>query len=229
MSTLSIQCSELNKVFVSGDTESRILKDINLKIDAGRLTLLIGPSGCGKTTLISILAGIMSPTSGAVQVFNQDISSFSEKEMIEWRRTQVGFVFQSFNLIPTLTITENVSIPLVINGMKRKLAIEKSKEMLTRFGLEHRLDHFSSQLSGGQQQRVAIARSIIHEPSFVVCDEPTSALDHESGQIAMDLIKSMVTPKTAVIVVTHDSRVFDYADTIVELDDGEVRRIKHVH
>lgn len=226
---MKITCSEINKVFKTGDTESRILKDINLNIDAGRLTLLCGPSGCGKTTLISILAGILTETSGNVNIFGEDISSMSSKKRANWRKSNVGFVFQSFNLIPSLNLMENVSIPLLINGVPKKESLRKSEEMLTRMGLEHRLTHFPSQLSGGQQQRVAIARSVVHSPSFVVCDEPTSALDHESGQIAMDLIKSMVSEKTAVIVVTHDSRVFSYADTIIELDDGKIKSLKHVN
>lgn len=226
--TPAVICSEINKNFLSGDTETRVLKDVNLSIEAGRLTLLIGPSGCGKTTLISILAGILTPSSGNVTVLGKDLSGMTPKEMSNWRKRTVGFVFQSFNLVPSLTIVENVSIPLLINGIKRKDALERAHAILQRVGLENRTNHFPPQLSGGQQQRVAIARSIVHNPSFVVCDEPTSALDHESGQVVMDLIKSMVTPETSIIVVTHDSRVFDYADTIVELDDGQVRHIRHV-
>lgn len=225
---VAVTCSEINKTFISGDVEARILKDVNLSIPAGRLTLLIGPSGCGKTTLISILAGILTPSSGSVDVFGRDLSKMTPNELSNWRKRAVGFVFQSFNLVPSLSIMENVSIPLLINGVKRADALEKAHEMLQRVGLENRVSHFPSQLSGGQQQRVAIARSIVHKPAFVVCDEPTSALDHESGQVVMDLIKSMVTPETSIIVVTHDSRIFNYADTIIELDDGQVKNVRHV-
>lgn len=225
---VAVTCSEVNKTFMSGDIETRILKDVNLSVPAGKLTLLIGPSGCGKTTLISILAGILTPSSGHVSVFGEDLSKMTPNEMSVWRKRSVGFVFQSFNLVPSLTIMENVSIPLLINGVRRKEALEEAHEILRRVGLENRTSHFPPQLSGGQQQRVAIARSIVHKPAFVVCDEPTSALDHESGQVVMDLIKSMVNSRTSIIVVTHDSRVFDYADTIIELDDGQVKHIRHV-
>ncbi len=183
------------------------LRGIDLQIDPGKLTLLVGPSGCGKTTLISILAATLEPTSGEVSVFGQQLTRLSKLKKANFRAKNVGFVFQQFNLLPTLTAVENVTVPLVINGYSKRKAIVQAADVLKSVGLGNRLNALPSQLSGGQQQRVAIARALVHKPRLLVCDEPTSAVDARTGQAIMELIRQVaLQPDRVVVVVTHDSR-----------------------
>jgi putative ABC transport system ATP-binding protein len=196
-------------------------------LHAGELSLVVGPSGCGKTTLISIIAGLLDPTEGSVDVLGAELSELKGRRLVEFRANNIGFVFQQYNLLPALTAAENASVPLIITGWQRSRAVAKARDILAAVGLEHRVDAFPTQLSSGQQQRVAIARALINEPRLLVCDEPTAALDAQSGQRVMDLIKQVaVQPGRAVIVVTHDSRVFGFGDRIVEMSDGRVERIE---
>jgi putative ABC transport system ATP-binding protein len=185
--------------------------------------LLVGPSGCGKTTLISIVAGLLYPTAGRVEVLGADLAKLSGRRLVEFRAKNIGFVFQQYNLLPALTAVENAAVPLIITGWSRSRAVAKAKEILATVGLESRANNFPSQLSGGEQQRVAIARALINEPRLLVCDEPTSALDARSGHTVMELIKQVaVQPGRVVIVVTHDSRVYEFGDRIVEMSDGRI-------
>jgi putative ABC transport system ATP-binding protein len=169
------------------------------------------------------VAGLLNPTRGSVAVLGTELSQLSARKLVEFRAKNIGFVFQQYNLLPALTAAENAAVPLIINGWQRARAVDRARTMLATVGLERRADSFPSQLSGGEQQRVAIARALINEPRLLVCDEPTSALDARSGQTVMELIKQVaVEPGRAVIVVTHDSRVFDFGDRIVEMSDGRI-------
>jgi putative ABC transport system ATP-binding protein len=193
----------------------------------GEMTFLVGPSGCGKTTLISIIAGLLAPDSGTVSLFGERLSLLPPRERILFRRQNLGFVFQQYNLLPAFTAAENVAVPLIAAGWRRENAIRKAREVLTHLGLGHRTELVPQLLSGGQQQRVALARALVHEPRLIICDEPTAALDHRSGESVMErLATSAIHPDRAVIVVTHDSRVFHFAHRIIEMEDGLIRSSK---
>jgi len=175
-------CRNLTKDYGSGDSRVRALRGVDLDIAPGELTLLVGPSGCGKTTLISILAGTLDATSGDVAVLGVDLKRLSKHQKAAFRAKNVGFVFQQFNLLPTLTAVENIAVPLVINGQSKAAAVARATEVLKAMGLGDRTTSLPSQLSGGQQQRVAIARALVHQPRLLVADEPTSAIDARTGQ-----------------------------------------------
>jgi len=189
--------------------------------------MLVGPSGCGKTTLISIIAGVLGRDGGGCEVLGHDYDHMSQRETTCFRGKNIGFVFQAFNLIPTLTAAENVAAPLIINGARRDRAVDLASQTLGRVGFDDRMMRSSPvDLSGGQQQRVAIARALVHNPRLIVCDEPTSALDGETGQKVMDLMRRIAMGKDrALIVVTHDARVFRFADRIAEMEDGMITRV----
>lgn len=216
-------CQNLKKTFKTFSSEVVALRDINLDIYKGEMLMLVGPSGCGKTTLISILAGIMHSDSGVCMVQGLDLNTISSEDMLSFRSRHVGFIFQSFNLIPTLNVIENVMIPLVIQNRDAGQSQEKAMSILKEVGLEDKAFSSVNQLSGGQQQRVAIARSLIHDPSLVICDEPTSALDFDTGQKVMGLMKAINAKlKTTFVIVTHDSRIYSYADRIAYMNDGVI-------
>jgi putative ABC transport system ATP-binding protein len=211
------------KDFGSGETRVRALHGIDLDINPGELTYLVGESGSGKTTLISIVAGILYPSEGSVSVFDEPIYDLSENGLVRFRLNNIGFIFQQYNLIPTLTAAENASVPLVAAGVHRSEAVERARAVLDRLNIGPLADRLPRQMSGGQQQRVAIARALVHDPRLIVCDEPTAALDASSGRRVMDLLGEVaIQPDRAVIIVTHDNRVFDLADRIIEMEDGRV-------
>ncbi|MBX3448602.1 MAG: ABC transporter ATP-binding protein [Planctomycetaceae bacterium] len=221
--SIAVTCENLTKVFGDGETKVVALSEITVDIRAGEMTLLVGPSGCGKTTLISIIAGLLTPTSGDVTLFGTPQSQLRGRRLVQFRAQNVGFVFQQYNLLPSLTAAENVAVPLMIQGVARSVAISRAEEMLDRVNMSNRRSQLPTQLSGGQQQRVAIARALVHEPRLLVCDEPTAALDAHSGQTVMALIKNVVVePDRAVIVVTHDHRIFNFGDRLIEMADGKV-------
>lgn len=223
---LAVHCDGITKAYGAGDTKVQALRGIDLDVYSGELLMLVGPSGCGKTTLISIIAGILDQDEGQCLLFGQNVVRFAPKQRVIYRGVNIGFVFQSFNLIPTLTAAENVAIPLLINGMTMEDAVARANTRLAEVGLEGRERSLPTQLSGGQQQRVAIARSLVHDPKLVVCDEPTSALDHETGFKVMDTLKQLaVGQDRALVIVTHDARIFSFADRIAHMDDG---RIVHI-
>ncbi|NBX02731.1 MAG: ABC transporter ATP-binding protein [Alphaproteobacteria bacterium] len=222
----AVACKGLTKTFGEKGNEVIALRSLDLEIDAGEFFMLVGPSGCGKTTLISIIAGILSRDSGQCHVLGHDYTQMSSRELLDFRAKNIGFIFQSFNLLPSLTIAENVAVPLIIGGMERHKAVEKAKEMLGEVGLGDRWKAKPNLLSGGQQQRVAIARGLVHSPKLLVCDEPTSALDHETGVKIMDLMKRLNKERgTTLVVVTHDNRIFHYAGRIAHMDDGHITSI----
>jgi putative ABC transport system ATP-binding protein len=227
LETLAVHCRGITKAFGAGEAQVQALRGIDLEVFPGELLMLVGPSGCGKTTLISVIAGILDQDDGECALYGQDLQRFSQNERVVYRGKNVGFVFQLFNLVPTLTAAENTAIPLLINGIKMDAAVARAKELLRDVGLGGREDSLPKQLSGGQQQRVAIARALVHNPRLVVCDEPTSALDHQTGRRVMEALKALaVSQDRALIIVTHDARIFEFADRIAHMDDGRIVNIK---
>ncbi|MCU0688513.1 MAG: ABC transporter ATP-binding protein, partial [Phycisphaerales bacterium] len=219
----AITCRGVTKHYGSGDNKVFALRGVDLDIGYGELMMLVGPSGCGKTTLISVIAGILDRDEGQCEVFGQDYAKISGGARTRWRGANIGFVFQQFNLLPTLTAAENVAVPLMILGEGRATAVKKASAMLERVGLGERGRSLPSQLSGGQQQRVAIARALVHQPRLIVCDEPTSALDEVTGHTVMRLLKGVaLSEDRALVIVTHDQRIFSFADRIATMNDGHV-------
>ena len=221
-----VHCHGITKSYGAGDAEVVALRGIDLDVRTGELLMLVGPSGCGKTTLISIITAILDPDDGQCIVLGRDLQQMAEDERARFRGKAIGFVFQAFNLLPALTALENVSVPLLLNGMTRTVAEAKARAVLESVGLADRLHTLPAKLSGGQQQRVAIARALVHEPKLIICDEPTSNLDHQAGQDMMALLRDVArTPDRALIVVTHDNRIFDFADRRAHMEDGKIVEI----
>jgi putative ABC transport system ATP-binding protein len=217
----AVEVHGLNKSFGDGSARLRVLKDISLSVPDGQILMLVGPSGCGKTTLISIIAGTLFADSGQVEVYGQRVDQLSGSKLTGFRAKNIGFIFQQFNLMPVLSCVENVSVPLLVQGVRESVALKKAKHLLERVGLGDHLHKRPSQLSGGQQQRVAIARGLVHEPRLLICDEPTAALDATNGHLVMELFRDVARrPGQAVILVTHDNRIFPYADILCRMDDG---------
>jgi len=210
----------LTKVYGEGDTATTALDDVSFAINTGEFVVLLGPAGSGKTTLLNQIGALEGPTSGSLKVNGSEIAGMSDKERTEYRRSTVGFVFQFYNLVPTLTAHENVALIAEITGDEPDV---RSGAMLTQVGLEERSTSFPSQLSGGEQQRVAIARGIVKDPPLLLCDEPTGALDLETGRTILDLLKSTAegTDRT-VFLVTHNSTIAEMADRILRLRDGRI-------
>ncbi len=224
--TTAVYCRDVIKTYGTGDSQVVALRGVNLDVHIGELLMLVGPSGCGKTTLISVIAGILDRDQGECAVFGHDFQEMSQGERTRRRGEQIGFVFQAFNLLPTLTSAENVAIPLLINGMGRRAAVGKARHMLDRVGLGDRINSLPAELSGGQQQRVAIARALVHDPKLIVCDEPTSSLDHETGHAVMEILREVAaSPGRSLVIVTHDARIFEFADRIARMDDGHITGI----
>jgi len=224
--TIAIRCDHVTKSFGDGAAKVTALRGIDMEVKQGELYMLVGPSGCGKTTLISIIAGILDQDGGDCLLFGENIKAMSPEQRIDYRAKNIGFVFQAFNLLPTLTSAENVAVPLIINGMPRKQAVAKACEILTTVGLGDRVTALSSQLSGGQQQRVAIARALVHNPRIIVCDEPTSSLDHQTGLKVLELMRSVALGGgRTLIIVTHDNRIYSFADRIAQMDDGRITKV----
>ncbi len=224
---LVVDVRAVEKSFGDGANRIHVLKHVDLQAKTGEIMMLVGPSGCGKTTLLSAIAGTMRVESGSVRVFGNELENMSGGALTRFRAKNIGFIFQQFNLIPTLTIAENVSVPLLIQGLSSGKALKRSREILEKVGLGTRWKDRPNKLSGGQQQRVAIARALVHEPPLVICDEPTAALDAQNGEIVMDLFREVARASDrAVIIVTHDNRIFSYADRIARMDDGEIVEVK---
>jgi putative ABC transport system ATP-binding protein len=222
----AVHCRGLVKSYGRGEQRVQALRGVDLDVAAGELLLLVGPSGCGKTTLLSVLAGTLQADAGRFTVFGDDVQAMRDDARTRWRSRTVGFVFQSYNLIPTLTAAENVAVPCLLLGRPRREALARAREALAAVGLAERSASRPGELSGGQQQRVAIARALVHEPRLVVCDEPTAALDHGAGQRVMELLRGVARQRDrSLLVVTHDARIFPFADRIAHMDDGRVERI----
>lgn len=223
---VAISCRGLTKSYGASDARVAALRGVDLDVRRGELLILAGPSGCGKTTLISIIAAILEPDSGTCEVPGHDMHRMNESERARFRGVSIGFVFQSFNLLPALTAAENVAVPLLINGDSHRHSEIRAKEVLELVGLGARASALPAQLSGGQQQRVAIARALAHDPKMIVCDEPTSNLDHANGHSMMEALRNVAkSPDRTLIVVTHDTRIYEFGDRIAFMEDGQITKI----
>ncbi len=218
-----IQAEELTKVYGRGDTAVTALDHINLTVEAGEFVAVMGPSGCGKSTFLHLVGGLDRITSGRVLLDGKDITTFNDAALTEFRRRRIGFVFQFFNLIPVLSALENVTLPLILDGVKPALAQAKAREWLTKLGLADRLANRPDQLSGGQQQRVTIARALVMDPALILADEPTGNLDSRAGDEIAGLLHRTATEwQRTIMMVTHDPRIAAYADRIIFLKDGRI-------
>ncbi len=213
---MQVSVNDLTVEYSSGGYLVRPIDSLDFEVETGQLVLLLGPSGCGKTTLLSCLAGILTPTSGTIVAGDTDVTALRGKDLAEYRRSTVGIVFQAFNLIPSLSALENVAAPMRVSG-RTAAARGRAQELLERVGLEERMRHRPGQLSGGQQQRVAIARALANDPPVILADEPTAHLDYVQVESVLQLIRELAAPGRVVIVATHDDRLTPLADHVVEL------------
>lgn len=217
-----ISTNNLSKVFRTEEVETTALDGINLEVNDGEFVALMGPSGCGKSTLMHILGLIDNPSGGAYTFLETEVANFPERKRALLRKANIGFVFQSFNLIDELTVYENVELPLIYNNVpasQRKIQVEA---VLTKMDMGHRLKHFPLQLSGGQQQRVAVARAIVNNPKLILADEPTGNLDSEHGEEVMKILRQLNEEGSTIVMVTHSEHDAGYADRIVRLLDGKI-------
>lgn len=218
-----IRLQEVSKVYGQGETAVRAVDGVNLTVSAGELVLILGPSGAGKTTLLSLIGGLLRPTGGSIQVADSDVTRLSSSALSRFRLTQIGFVFQSFQLLSALTALENVDVVLRIGGHPPREARHRAKAALARFGLDHRLTHLPAQLSGGEQQRVALARALALNPPLLIADEPTGNLDSRSGEDVIRLMRQLVDEEhKTVLVASHDQRIIPLASCVLRCEDGQL-------
>ncbi|NGX55210.1 MAG: Lipoprotein-releasing system ATP-binding protein LolD [Chlamydiae bacterium] len=221
--TLAVQCQDIKKTYGKGGGAVQALRGVDLEVNTGELLMLVGPSGSGKTTLLSVISGILNQDSGKSLIFGENLNAMPNDKKTFFRGKNIGFVFQAFNLVPMLTATENAAIPLILRGEPLEEALNHAQEQLIRVRLGHRLNALPPNMSLGEQQRIAIARGCIHSPRLIVCDEPTSALDHETGHKVLEIFKEIaLSQECALIIVTHDARIFEFADRILKMDDGRI-------
>jgi len=218
----------VSKSYGAGALATPVLHDVSLTLPAGELTLLMGPSGSGKTTLLSILAGLLRPSRGTVELCGEPISDSPEEAVTRTRRAHLGFVFQTYNLFPALSALDNVAEILAMKGTPISAARAQARHALVRVGLGDRLHHRPGSLSGGEKQRVAIARAFAGDPALILGDEPTAALDGGTAATVMQLLREQVTPKKSVLLVTHDHRLEKFADRVIELADGRIQKDSRV-
>ncbi len=219
----AIAVRQLTKKYDEGATGTLALRSVDLDVQAGELLMLMGPSGSGKTTLLSIMGCILTATSGSVRLAGREVVGLSEKQLPALRLEHIGFVFQGFNLFPTLTAEENVELMLDLKGVSAAKAKKRAQELLEQVGLEAKYGSFPEDLSGGQKQRVAIARALAGDPGIILADEPTAALDSHTGRTVMEMMSDLAHKRNrAVVIVTHDSRVLNFADRIVRIEDGTI-------
>jgi putative ABC transport system ATP-binding protein len=219
----AIAVRQLTKTYTEGSTGTLALSGVDLDVHSGELLMLVGPSGSGKTTLLSIMGCILSATSGSVRIAGREVTTLHEKDLPAIRLAHIGFVFQGFNLFPTLTAGENVELMLDLKKTPKVKAKQRAHELLEQIGLADKYDAFPADLSGGQKQRVAIARALAGDPGIILADEPTAALDSRTGRNVMQQVAELAHQRgRAVVIVTHDSRVLDFADRIVKIEDGTI-------
>jgi putative ABC transport system ATP-binding protein len=223
---IALQANGVTKVYGEGENEVHAVEHVSFAIDEGEFVALVGPSGSGKTTMLAMVAGLLTPTEGDVSIAGQDLGAMSDSKRTRFRGKEIGFAFQSNNLVPYLNALENVEVMLRLNGVFTKANRLRARELLTRLGLSERLTYYPEQLSGGQQQRVAIARALIHEPSVVLADEPTASLDTERANQVVETFAELIHEQNrAGIMVTHDLRMCKYVDRVIQMVDGTVQQI----
>ncbi|MEW6131064.1 MAG: ABC transporter ATP-binding protein [Acidobacteriota bacterium] len=220
---IAISVENLSKVYGQGAASVHALADVNFKVEGGEVVLLMGPSGSGKTTLLSIMGCILRPSGGVIKIQGKDVTGLSERLIPHIRLRHIGFIFQGFNLFPTLTAGENVEISLDLHGVRGKKARLRAAELLEQVGLSEKYKAYPADLSGGQKQRVAIARALAGEPDIILADEPTAALDSTSGRMVIKMLQDLAHQRgRAVVIVTHDNRVLEYGDRVAHIEDGKI-------
>ncbi|UCH62035.1 MAG: ABC transporter ATP-binding protein [Fidelibacterota bacterium] len=217
-----IRTNDLKKVYTTEEVETTALNSVNLEINQGEFVAIMGPSGCGKSTLLNVLGLLDSPSDGEYYFLDQEVSAFSERQRASLRKQNIGFVFQSFNLIDELTVYENVELPLLYLGVPSKERKKQVTEALDQMAITHRKDHFPQQLSGGQQQRVAVARAVVGRPQLLLADEPTGNLDSIHGDEVMKILAELHEKGTTIVIVTHAPQYADYGSRLIHLLDGHV-------
>ena len=223
MSEAAIVADKLTKWFGQGGTRTYAVREASFEAYWGEMLYIVGPSGSGKTTLLSMISGILRPNSGSVKIGNRDLWSLSDDEIADFRLNTIGFVFQDYHLFPRLTTAENVAIPLILQKRSWAEALRAAARYLEVVGLADKAQLPPGKLSGGEQQRVAIARAIVHEPAILVFDEPTASLDGETGRRIVSFVKTeILTAKRCILIITHDSRIFEYSNRIMEMEDGRI-------
>ncbi len=228
MAGTAVRASELVKWFGEGDAKTLAIQDVSFELNFGEMLYIEGPSGSGKTTLLSMISGILRPNSGSVTVKDKDIWNLSTDELADFRLNTIGFVFQDYHLFPRLTTAENVAIPLILKKQGWDASMKLARHYLEIVGLESRAELPPVKLSGGEQQRVAIARAIVSAPDILILDEPTASLDGDTGKRILEFVKcNILNDQRSIVVVTHDSRIFQYADRIIRLEDGKVTGISN--
>jgi len=229
MTQAAIAVRQLTKKYDEGESGTLALRGIDLDVHPGELLMLVGPSGSGKTTLLSIMGCILTASSGSVRIAGREVVGLNEKQLPALRLEHIGFVFQGFNLFPTLTAGENVELMLDLKGVSAARAKSRAQELLAQVGLGQKYASFPADLSGGQKQRVAIARALAGDPGIILADEPTAALDSQTGRTVMEMMSDLAHKRgRAVVIVTHDSRVLGFADRIVKIEDGAVAQLDNV-
>jgi putative ABC transport system ATP-binding protein len=222
--SLTVRARQITKVYGEGDVAYHALRGVDLDVHTGEFMMLAGPSGSGKTTLLSIIGCVLSPTSGSLELFGEDVSKLRESRLPKIRLSKIGFIFQGHNLIASLSARDNVALVMRLQGMNARDALRRADDMLAKVGLGDKTHSLSSQLSGGQRQRVAIARALAPAPPLILADEPTAALDAQSGLVVTELLRRLSREEGhTVVVVTHDSRIFHLADRMVHIEDGRIR------
>jgi putative ABC transport system ATP-binding protein len=217
-----LQINQLSKVYQLGDIEVRALDAVSLTVNSGEMVAIMGPSGSGKSTMMNIIGCLDQPSGGSYQLFGQEVAGYSQREQARLRNREIGFVFQSFNLLPKLTALQNVELPLIYAGVPAKTRRELAQASLKRIGLENRANHKPKELSGGQQQRVAIARALVNNPKLLLADEPTGNLDSHSSTEIMAIIQELHQKGMTIILVTHENDIANYTERIVRFFDGKI-------
>ena len=217
-----IKTVNLQKVFRTDEVETWALNNVNIEIQEGEFVAIMGPSGCGKSTLLNILGLLDNPTGGEYRLNGEDVSTYTEAQRTALRKGEIGFVFQSFNLIDELNVYENIELPLLYMGVSASERKRRVEDAMNRMAIAHRVKHFPQQLSGGQQQRVAIARAVVTNPKLILADEPTGNLDSKNGKEVMDLLTELNKEGTTIVMVTHSQHDAGYADRVINLFDGQV-------
>lgn len=221
-----LEMQAVTKTYEVDNLTIKAVDEVSISLEAGQFMALVGPSGSGKTTMLAMMAGLLNPTQGSIMVDGQELAQMNQAEQTRFRREKVGFTFQANNLVPYLTVLENVELMLRLNNRLTPANRQRAREILRKLGLGDRLQNLPSQLSGGQQQRVAIARSLVHEPNLVLADEPTASLDTERAYQVVETFANLIhTQNLAGVMVTHDLRMCKYVDRVVQMRDGKVKRV----